>query len=86
MRLISGNLDYETMPEHILYITALDGGPDHIADHTTVTINLMDVNDHTPETTINILSDSGQVEVHEEMDEGKTAFGDCVTTVQIESS
>ena len=60
------------MPEHVLHVTAVDGGSDPVEAHATVTVELMDVNDHAPETAINIMSDSGQVEVQEEQEGGRS--------------
>ena len=59
------------MPQHVLIVTATDGGPDPIPIHATVTIDLLDVNDHIPDITVNILSTSGNVELEEENEAGR---------------
>ena len=53
---LKNNLDYETKQVYQLYITAADQGPDSISSRTSLTVRVEDVNDHSPEIKVSLLS------------------------------
>ena len=63
-------LDYEKTHQYHLMVSAKDKGPDAVPSHTRVTINVMDVNDHAPTVSVNSLTNSGRVEIPENVDPG----------------
>ena len=67
---LRSSLDYEVEQEYYLTITAQDQGPNSLPAYAKVIIHVADVNDHTPEITVNSLTPSGLVQVEEGSPEG----------------
>lgn len=59
------HLDYETIREYSLTLTARDSAPNARMSQATVKIYVHDVNDFTPQITVNTLTNNGQAEVPE---------------------
>ncbi len=67
---LRSNLDYEVKQAYYLTITAQDQGPNSLPAYAKVIIHVGDINDHTPEITVNSLTPSGLVQVEEGSPEG----------------
>lgn len=67
---LRSNLDYEVEQAYYLTITAQDQGPNSLPAYAKVTVKVGDINDHTPEITVNSLTPSGLVQVEEGSPEG----------------
>lgn len=53
---LTGALDYEVSAQHYLTVKAVARGKQSLSDTATVTIRLLDINDHSPEFSQNIYS------------------------------
>ena len=62
---IRGTVDYEKGSVYYLTVTAHDRGPNSLPAYAKVVVHVIDVNDHSPEITINALTSSGLAEVSE---------------------
>ena len=60
------HLDAEVQPSYSLSVTAQDQGPDSLPTTVKVTVHVIDVNDHEPEISINVLTDETYAEVPED--------------------
>ena len=67
---LRSNLDYEVEQAYYLTITAQDQGPNSLPAYAKVIVKVGDINDHTPEITVNSLTPSGLVQVEEGSPEG----------------
>ena len=67
---LRSSLDYEIEQAYYLTITAQDQGPNSLPAYAKVIIKVGDINDHTPEITVNSLTPSGIVQVEEGSPEG----------------
>jgi protocadherin delta 1 len=64
------SLDHEKVPVYQLTVIASDLGTGSLPAYTRVTLNVLDENDNTPQILINSLTDSGRLEVLENIDPG----------------
>lgn len=55
---ITGSIDYETAPIYHLTVTARDMGPDSLPVDATVVVRVRDVNDNSPQITVNTLTET----------------------------
>ena len=60
------HLDAEIQSSFSLSVTAQDNGPDSLPTTVKVTVHVIDVNDHQPEISINVLTDAEYAEVPED--------------------
>lgn len=63
---LTGKLDYETVQQYHLTVQAQDRGPDALPTSVKVTVNVVDVNDHAPQITINALNENENAQVPED--------------------
>ena len=62
---VRGTVDYEQGSVYYLTVTAHDRGPNSLPAYAKVVVHVIDINDHSPEITLNALTTSGLVEVSE---------------------
>ena len=62
---VKSSLDYEENTMYNLAVTARDRNPESLAALAKVIVKVQDVNDHSPEITINALTSTGHVEISE---------------------
>ena len=62
---VKGPLDYEKGAIYLLSVTAFDNGFDSLPAHATLIVRVQDVNDNTPQITVNTLTTSGDAQVAE---------------------
>lgn len=67
---VMGPLDYEVSPQHYLTVMAVSRGKQSLSDTATVTVQLLDVNDNSPEFSQNIYSST----VSEDTSPGSTVL------------
>lgn len=61
--IVSSPCMYQMGTVYLLSVTASDRGPDSLPAHATVVVRVEDVNDHSPQISVNTLTTSGIAEV-----------------------
>ena len=67
---VKGPIDYEQESIYQLTVTAADKGPNSLPAFTKVTVEVLDVNDHSPEINVNTLTNHAYAQVLENADVG----------------